>query len=101
MDLVGVVEIPGGAIDQESWLAAIDSEVELEQMEPAEGINPFTKAPMLYQRPHSAWIVMGGQRIGSIVWDADSLHVSGSDPRVLTCAKAIARRFHASFVRPE
>lgn len=98
MNLVGFVESAQG-IGCEAWLEVIRSHPALETMEPAEGINPFTKKSMLYDRPYAAWVVVDGSRIGSMIWEADCIHVSGADVRVSALAAELALRLGAVFSR--
>lgn len=66
-------------------------------MEPAEGVNPFTKEPMFYERSYAAWVVFDGSRIGSMIWDADRIHVAGDDVRMSVLATELARRLNGVF----
>ena len=99
MELLGAIvrepQPPG--ILYEEWLAVIGANESLVPMEPVPGINPFTRQPMDYRRSYGAWVVVDGRQVGSIVWDADCLQVSGSADVVSSVAHEVARRLEARF----
>jgi hypothetical protein len=59
-------------IRRERWLALIDDHPALEHSEPVEGINPFTRKPMLYHPPwDAASVIVDGKRVGVMMLAQD------------------------------
>jgi hypothetical protein len=56
------------------------------------GVNPFTGEPVDYHRPYAAHVHVDGVDVGSIVWEANHLLVSGLPDQVTTTAKDIAEQ---------
>ena len=73
MDFVGsITSAPG--IDLERWVELIEAHPNLVRFPAQEGLNPFTKAPMIYRaHPGDARVIAGGAEVGAI-WAQDGSH---------------------------
>jgi hypothetical protein len=103
-DLIGEIvrspDPPG--INRQRWIDLIREHPNLVPPEPREGINPFTKQPMVI-RPRSdvARVVVDGMEVGSISWAEDEsnlIYVFGGAvvPLAQEIAKVLGGRFRAS-----
>jgi hypothetical protein len=106
MDFIGEIvrepDPPG--IDRQSWIGLIREHPNLVPPEPHEGINPFTKRPMVIKPlPDVARVIIDGQEVGSMSWSLDEsnlINVFGQPQAVVLLAQDIAEslggRFRAS-----
>ena len=106
MELLGTIE-PGAdlATGKPEWIRLIDAHPQLSPMLAREGINPFTRKPLLFEaRPDTARVLVGLEQIGSIYWamdDSRRLIVSadiGSEQEVRKVAADVASRLGWHFV---
>lgn len=105
-DLLGTIE-PGldSAAGKDEWIALIGVHSALALYEPKQGINPFTKAPMLFKpHPDTARVVVEGTQVGSIHWAMDDSRrlVVWAEPAakagVVAIANEVASRLGWCFV---
>jgi hypothetical protein len=106
MDFIGEIvrepDPPG--IDNQRWIDLIREHSNLVPDEPREGINPFTKKPIVMKpRPGVARVIIDGQEVGSMSWTLDGsnlIDVFGQPqavvPLALEIAEALGGRFRAS-----
>ena len=82
------------AVRRERWLALIDEHPALERPEPVEGINPFTRKPMLYRSPwDAASVIVDGKRVGGMMLAQDGssyILVQGERDLMVPFAQRIA-----------
>jgi hypothetical protein len=106
MELLGSIE-PGAdpAIGKPEWIRLVEEHPQLSPVPAREGINPFTRGPMLFKaKPDAAQVMAGPQQIGSIYWamdDSRRLVVSahaGFEDQVRTVAEDVASRLGWRFV---
>jgi hypothetical protein len=106
MEFLGTIE-PGvdSAVGKPEWIRLIEEHPQLALSPAREGINPFTRGPMLFKpKPDAARVMAGPETIGSIYWaldDSRRLVVSaeaGSEEQVRTVAEDIAGRLGWRFV---
>lgn len=104
MDFIGQIvrdpDPPG--IDKKHFLDLIGRHPNLGPGTPKEGINPFTRKPMIIKpNPDTARIIVDGEEVGCMYWaldDSNLVNVSG-DPQVvipiaLEIAATLGGRFH-------
>ena len=81
-------------IRKQRWVDLIREHPSLENVPPHQGINPFTRKPMLYHaRTDTALIVIGEREVGSMSWaqdESNSIDVSGERHVVVPLAHDIA-----------
>jgi hypothetical protein len=107
--LLGTIEPRADAVSGKSdWIRLIGTHPELSPMQAREGINPFSRRPMLFKAsPDAARVLLEQDPIGSIYWamdDSRRLVVSaeaGFEARVLKVAHDVASRLGWSFVAHE
>jgi hypothetical protein len=106
MRLLGTIE-PGAdlATGKPEWIRLIDAHPQLSPVPAREGINPFTRKPLLFKaRPDTARVLVETRQIGSIYWamdDSRRLIVSadiGSEQQVRNVAEDVASRLGWRFV---
>lgn len=57
--------------DQARWIALIGQHPNLSVMPPRQGINPFTREPMLFQAKDVALVTEAGKQLGAMDWAPD------------------------------
>ena len=62
-------------IDREQWIDLIVAHPNVVRFKDREGINPFTRAPMIF-RAHtdSARVIIDGAEVGTMSWAQDGSH---------------------------
>jgi len=73
-------------IDLRQWTELISTHPSLVPFADREGLNPFTKAPMIYRaHPGSARVVVGGAEVGAMSWAQDGSHqiIVDGDPALV------------------
>ena len=73
-------------IDQQKWFDLITAHPSLVRSPDREGLNPFTKAPMIYRAdPNCARVIVEGAEVGAMVWAQDGSHRIGveGDPELV------------------
>ena len=106
MELVGTIERGSDVtMCQSEWIRLIGAHPELSPVPDREGINPFSKQPMLYKaRPDTARVLVGAADVGLIHWadDGSSRLVvwsnAGSKDAVRRVARDVASRLGWQFV---
>jgi hypothetical protein len=107
MEFLGAIE-PGidGTVGMPEWIKLIDSHPQLSHVPDKEGINPFTRRPMLYKAaPGCARVSAGEIEIGMIDWamdDSQRLAVwaaMGAQEQVATVAEEVASQLGWRYVR--
>jgi hypothetical protein len=101
MDYIGAIatrpDPPG--VDRARWLELIERHPQLRPAPPIEGINPFTRQPMVVTpRPDTADVVAASHKLGTICWcehEANELQVLGN-PRNAEALVQVAREIAAS-----
>src|SRR5882724_7668303 len=109
MKLLGAIEQGiDGTVGRSEWIQLIDSHPELSHVPDKQGINPFTKRPMLYKAaPDCARVLAGGIEVGMIYWSEDGSHcltvwaVMGAEAQVATVAEEVASRLGWRYVRED
>jgi len=96
-DPIGLVYREPRGIPIDAWLSVLASHPSLRQMAPVIGINPFTRAPMSFSRAYAAHVCVSGKDVGTVVWEANHLHVFGAEEVVAPIARAIAETLEAKF----
>lgn len=84
-------------ISQADWIAFASSSTELRKQPPREGLNPFTRKPMLY---HSSnfFLVVGNKQVGLVTWEeAECIGVAGIKEEVAPFIARLCEAFHATF----
>jgi len=73
MGVLGTIEpAAGAAAGRKEWVALISTHPALAQVQPRQGINPFTKQPTPYEAsPDSARVLVEGAEVGQISWAQD------------------------------
>jgi hypothetical protein len=73
MELLGTIEPNNGAtVSKSEWIALIAVHPSLAQSAPRQGINPFTKEPVMYKpAPDSARVMADGAAVGAMHWAMD------------------------------
>lgn len=108
-DLLGTIEPDLGSIaGKDEWIALVKVHPLLALCEPKQGINPFTKAPMIFQpHPDHARVIVDDTQVGSIHWAMDDSRrlIVWSEPAakssVLDVANDVASRLGWRFVASE
>jgi hypothetical protein len=104
MDFIGEIisepDPPG--INKELWAKLIDDHPCLERFPSAkEGINPFTRKPMIYRsKDPGAWVVVDGRKVGRMDWPqngSNCILVSGERDPVVPLAHNIAEMLRGHF----
>jgi len=103
MNLIGTISMkpdPPG-VDKARWVEIIREHPNLALFEPSEGINPFTKEPMIFQpRPDTARVLVGGREVGKMSWGkrgANIIQVFGDVEDVGPIAHEVAASLGAQF----
>jgi hypothetical protein len=98
METIGLIARPPNApgIAYDAWLAVIASHPDLEEMEAVRGLDPFTQQQIELPRPYAAWVMREGIKVGTMIWEADAVHVSGQPEAVLAIAEEVAALLSAS-----
>ncbi len=99
MEPLGIIQNAGGEseLDCDAWLTAASADPRLSQVAPVEGVNPFTRKPTMYERPHAMDVTIDGQALGTMVWEAGVIHVSGAEELKVVAAEiaaALGAAFH-------
>jgi hypothetical protein len=106
VELLGTIE-PGAdlATGKPEWLRLIDAHPQLSPAPAREGINPFTRKPLLFEaRQDSARVLVKLRQIGSIHWALDDSRRLvvwadiGSEQEVRNVAEDVASRLGWRFV---
>lgn len=106
MEPIGTIE-PGidVATGKPDWIRLIDTHPQLSSVPARSGVNPFTRAPMLFTaRPDTARVLLEQRQIGQIYWamdDSRRLIVSadtGFEDMVANIAQDVASRLGWRFV---
>jgi hypothetical protein len=95
--IAAIVREPGG-IPIADWLMEISRNPALKTMESKSGVNPFTRQPMQYGRPYAAYVRIDGQDVGSMVWEANHILISGELDAIASIAKGVAVGLQANFL---
>ena len=76
MELLGTIEPGHGAsADQHEWIVLIGAHALLAPAAPKQGVNPFTKQPLLFKSgPDYASVLLDGSKVGAIHWAMDGSH---------------------------
>jgi len=53
------------------WLGLIDEHSNLSVLPPRQGVNPFTREPMLFQAQDVALVTASGKQLGAMDWAPD------------------------------
>ena len=88
----------GEGIELDEWIKLIKEVDFLEQMEDQKGINPFTYEPVVFEKPFAAYVIDGGERIGSMVLEGDTIQVEGSRDATTQYVATIAEKLGAEFL---
>ena len=67
--IVAKANQPG--FDQARWIALIGQHPGLSVLPPRQGINPFTREPMLFQAKDVALVTASGKQLGAMDWAPD------------------------------
>jgi hypothetical protein len=72
-ELLGTIEPDNGAVaGRKEWIALIEAHPCLSPGQPRQGINPFTKEPVIYKpRADYAQVTVDGAKVGAIHWAMD------------------------------
>lgn len=106
MEPIGTIE-PGidVAIGKPDWIRLIDTHPQLSSVPARQGVNPFTRTPLLFEaKPDTARVLLEQRHIGQIYWamdDSRCLIVSadtGFEDTVATIARDVASRLGWRFV---
>jgi len=87
-------------IAHSDWIAFASSNPELRKQPPLEGVNPFTRQPMLYH--HSNYfVVVDDKPVGLVAWEeAECVGIAGIKeemaPFIARLCEAFDARFEAS-----
>jgi hypothetical protein len=107
MEFLGAIE-PGidGTAGKPEWVELIESHPQLSHAPDKQGINPFTRRPMLFKAaPDCARVLAGEIEVGMIHWamdDSQRLAVwaeMGAEAQVATVAEEVASRLGWRYVR--
>ena len=98
-EIVREPDPPG--LSRQSWIDLIREHPNLDPPRPCEGINPFTKKPMVIQpRTDVARVIIGAKEVGSMSWaedDSNLINVFGDSSDVVPLAQEIARTLGGRF----
>jgi hypothetical protein len=84
-------------IPQSDWVAFASSSSDLRKQPAVEGINPFTRKPMLYRQPNF-FIVVGDEPVGLVAWEeAECIGIAGIEEEVAPFIARLCEVFHARF----
>jgi hypothetical protein len=104
MDFIGEIlsEPARPVIEKQRWIDLIREHPNLDCVLPREGINPFTRKPMVIRaRPDEARIVVDSKDVGSMSWaedDSNLINVFGEAQVVIPLAHNIAEVLGGRFV---
>src|SRR4051812_33086263 len=87
-------------LSRSRWLGAIREHPRLSLPESREGINPFTKQPMMIRPRHDASVIVDGHEVGRMTWapvGANEVHVFGEPEIVGPIATAVAAMIDGRF----
>jgi hypothetical protein len=94
-------DAPG--IDRGRWIELIASHPNLLRFKDREGINPFTRAPMIYRAgPDSGHVIVDGAEVGTMTWAQDGSHqisVEGDVALVEPIALEVASKLGGVYLR--
>jgi hypothetical protein len=83
-------------IDREQWIDLIVAHPNLVRFKDREGINPFTRAPMIFRgHTDNAHVIVDGAEVGTMSWAQDGSHkivVDGNAELVEPLALEVAAR---------
>jgi len=104
MNWLGIASLPGApAIDLQKWTDLIAKHPSLVRFADREGVNPFTKAPMIFRaHPGNAHVVVDGATVGAMTWvedGPDQIGVEGVAALVEPLAREVASLLGASIAR--
>jgi len=93
--LGGIASPPGApAIDLQKWTDLIAKHPSLVRFADREGVNPFTKGPMIFRaHPGNAHVVVDGATVGAMTWaedGPDQIGVEGVAALVEPLAREVA-----------
>ena len=90
-------------IDRRRWTELIAAHPNLARVRDREGINPFTRAPMIYRAaPDSADVIVDGAEVGTMTWAQDGSHqiwVEGVAELVEPLALEVASKLNGVYQR--
>jgi hypothetical protein len=104
MDFLGMIAAPDGkpALVYEDWARLVTGHPNLERVAPRQGVNPFTRQPMMFQgSPGEAHVMVAGEAVGEMHWaldDSARIVVAGDAARVRPIALDIAARLAAHYL---
>jgi hypothetical protein len=92
----------GSGLNREAWCQLVARRPEFRRPEPRQGINPFTREPMIVRpTPDAAEVVVDGVSVGDVGWsmseDVPQVNVSverSAVPLVLQWATELGGEFH-------
>lgn len=88
---------PDAKISKSAWLGFVRAEPKLRLLDSFQGINPFTREPVVFDVPGSAEVVHDGTAVGKFIWQDGRIFADGDEavltPIALRCAKALAADF--------
>jgi hypothetical protein len=103
MKYLGSIEVRSDAlgVNFERWVRLIAEHPHLKCVEPREGTNPFTRAPLTFRtHPGTARVLSEGKEIGIMEWAQDGsnrIAVHGEDNQVIEIALDVAACQSATF----
>jgi hypothetical protein len=106
MDLLGTIEPNHGvSADQHEWIVLIGVHSSLAPAVPKQGVNPFSKQPILFKpAPDYASVLLDGRKVGAIHWAMDGSHrlvvwsLAAARTHVADVAQDVASRLGWRFV---
>ena len=88
-------------INNQRWIDLIREHPNLQTSQPKQGINPFTRKPMLYRAPpNGAQVIVGARMVGTMCWAEDgsnAIVVWGERQVLVPLACGIAESLGARF----
>jgi hypothetical protein len=106
MELLGMIVAREGtpALVYEDWTRVVAEHPDLNRVMPHEGVNPFTRQPMMFHgSPGDARVVIAGETVGTMYWapdDSARIVVNGDAGRVEPVARDVASQL-AALYQPE
>jgi hypothetical protein len=102
-DLIGkiVPDLAAPGMSRQRWIDLISGHPNLVRPQPHQGINPFTKGPMvIHPRPDIAQMVIDGVAVGSMSWaedDSNLINVWGDPQAMVPLAREVANLLGGRF----
>jgi hypothetical protein len=74
--LLGIILAKGNlpGFDQARWIELIGQHASLSVMPARQGLNPFTREPMLFHSKDVALVTADGKKLGAMDWAPDDSH---------------------------